>query len=209
MNHTVSCCLIRHGMTFGNTKKRYIGVTDEPLCREGRERLLERKKAGWYPPAELVLTSPLLRCRQTAELLYPGQEQILLPGFAETDFGLFENKSYEELKDEPAYQAFLDSMGALPFPGGESSEQVRDRVCRQMAEAAALLSQAETAAFVVHGGTIMTLLSQYGRPQKGFYDWQVKNGEGYLVALCPEEWDQNPLLQVVSPLGNPAGKDGR
>ena len=31
--------LIRHGMTEGNKKQRYIGTTDEPLCPEGKAAL--------------------------------------------------------------------------------------------------------------------------------------------------------------------------
>ena len=39
------------------------------------------------------------------------------------DFGQFEGKNYEELKDNPDYQKWIDSNGTLPFPGGESREQ--------------------------------------------------------------------------------------
>ncbi len=39
------------------------------------------------------------------------------------DFGQFEGKNYEELKDNPDYQKWIDSNGTLPFPGGEPREQ--------------------------------------------------------------------------------------
>ena len=88
--------LIRHSMTKGNLEKRYIGSrTDEPLCREGIA-LLE----GFSYPAgeqvERVIVSPMRRCVQTAQILFPGKELVLEPGLMECDFGAFENKNYKE-----------------------------------------------------------------------------------------------------------------
>ena len=61
--------LIRHGKTKGNLEERYIGRTDEPLCEAGRENL----KKYQYPQVESMgLTSPMKRCMQTAETIYPG-----------------------------------------------------------------------------------------------------------------------------------------
>ena len=65
--------LIRHGKTYGNTLGRYIGTTDEELCEEGREAL-KRLKAGRDFAAVrpgVVYASPLKRCVQTAEILFP------------------------------------------------------------------------------------------------------------------------------------------
>lgn len=33
----IKIAMIRHGKTYGNTLGRYIGVTDEPLCEEGKK----------------------------------------------------------------------------------------------------------------------------------------------------------------------------
>ena len=62
--------LIRHGMTEGNRHQRYIGVTDEPLCPEGIERL----KNITYPKPQAIFVSPLRRCQETAEILFPEQK---------------------------------------------------------------------------------------------------------------------------------------
>ena len=61
--------LLRHGLTQANLDGRYIGRTDLPLCPEGRARLEKLRDACEYPWVERVYTSPLLRARQTAELL--------------------------------------------------------------------------------------------------------------------------------------------
>ena len=58
--------LIRHGKTKGNLEKRYIGITDEPLTDEGAHELRQIK----YPDADIIISSPMLRCVQTAEIIY-------------------------------------------------------------------------------------------------------------------------------------------
>ena len=82
--------LIRHGKTYGNTQGRYIGArTDEPLCPEGKAALFKSS----YPEAEFVYVSPMKRCIETAQCIYPGipmEKNLLLK---ECDFGVFENKS--------------------------------------------------------------------------------------------------------------------
>ena len=57
--------LIRHFMTQGNLEHRYIGTTDEPL-------LPGQAISYDYPEAEAVAVSPLKRCVETAEIIYPG-----------------------------------------------------------------------------------------------------------------------------------------
>ena len=189
--------LIRHSKTAGNLKGRYIGTTDEPLCEEGI-RLLEGKT---YPAAELVYVSPMKRCRETASLIYPALTQREEPLLRECDFGDFENKNYLELNGNPDYQAWVDSGGTLPFPGGESREAFQER-CREgflkiMKEA--LTKKRETVAVVAHGGTLMSVLSAFAVPEKPFYDWQVKNGRGFLLEV-PEDFPEKRELTVLESL---------
>ena len=166
--------LIRHGQTRGNLERRYMGVTDQPLCPQGRAAL-----ADWRgPEAEAVYVSPLLRCRETAAILYPGTAQTAVPGLRETDFGAFEGRTYEELQDSPAYRAWLDSAGQAAPPGGESREQVRRRVLAAFRTVTAGHAPGERLALVVHGGTIMTLLEAL-EPGGQFYRWQAPNGGGF------------------------------
>lgn len=49
----------------------------------------------------------MLRCRQTAALLFPGVEQRQVPQLRECAFGRFEEKTWEELKDDPLYRAWM------------------------------------------------------------------------------------------------------
>ena len=182
--------LIRHGKTQGNLSGKYIGSrTDEPLCEEGIREL----KGKTYPQAQILFVSPMKRCIQTAELLYPGLEQRKISFLQECDFGDFENKNYKELSGNPDYQAWIDSGGTLPFPGGEDSEEFRSRCRRgflQCVETAFSLGSTERA-IVAHGGTIMSILSAYGRPSRDYFDWQIKNGEYYALTLEEESWKKD------------------
>ena len=92
----IKIAMIRHGKTYGNTLGRYIGVTDEPLCEEGKKELEQRT----MDTVELLFVSPLKRCLETADVLYPYAKQVKIPEFAECNFGEFENKNYQELKED-------------------------------------------------------------------------------------------------------------
>lgn len=199
---------IRHGMTKANEEHRYLGKTDESLSGKGIRFLQEKKKEYFSGPPEFLYTSPMKRCVQTAELLFE-RNPILIPEWKEMDFGQFEGKNYEELKDDPCYQKWIDSNGTLPFPGGESREQFIRRsmegfdwmmsdILKKSERNTGIQSGTEKKQYlrnnceieipvvaVVHGGTIMAVLSSLTGGE--YFDFQVKNGEGYETVL---EWTQ-------------------
>lgn len=181
--------LIRHGMTEGNRYQRYIGVTDEPLCEEGRELLGKFT----YPKPQAVFVSPLKRCLETAAILFGDPKVRIIDQLAECDFGEFENKNYKELSGDPRYQTWIDSNGILAFPGGESKDECATRNLEgfQRAVSACIREEITEAALVVHGGTIMNIMEQYALPKKEFYEWHVGNGCGYLVELDPVLWKKD------------------
>ena len=181
--------LIRHGKTEGNKLARYIGTTDEPLCQEGIEFL---KKMD-YPKVQEIYVSPLRRCVQTAEILFPEKPVHIIEELAECDFGEFENKNYKELSDDPRYQAWIDSNGIMAFPGGESKEECAARNLEgfQRAVTTCIRENISEAALVVHGGTIMNIMEAYALPKKEFYEWHIGNGCGYLVELDPVLWKKD------------------
>lgn len=178
--------LIRHGKTEGNKLARYIGTTDEPLCQEGIE-FLEKMN---YPQTEHIYVSPMRRCIQTAQILFPEKRLHVVEELAECDFGEFENKNYKELSGNEKYQAWVDSNGTLPFPGGESRQACRSRNLLGFDKAVrgCIRSSASDAALVIHGGTIMNIMEEYADVQKDFYEWHVRNGGGYEVELDERSW---------------------
>ena len=44
--------LIRHGISQGNLLGQYIGVTDSPLSKEGKEQLKQLAEQNSYPYAQ-------------------------------------------------------------------------------------------------------------------------------------------------------------
>ena len=169
--------LIRHGKTAGNLEGRYIGCrTDEPLCEQGIEAL--RRLAP--PPVDRVFCSPMRRCIETAAILYPDHQPVLIDDFRECDFGAFEGRNYAELNGLPEYQAWIDSNGELPFPGGESREDMVKRVSVAFSN---LISDAgsDTCAVIAHGGTIMSIMSQFALPPMPYFSYQLKNGDGFTL----------------------------
>lgn len=169
--------LIRHGKTQGNLEGRYIGCrTDEPLCAQGAAELAGRR----LPPVRRVFSSPMLRCVQTAKILFPGMTPEIAGDLRECDFGAFENLCYAELNGRADYQRFIDSGGEMPFPGGESRTVFAGRCVRAFERCTAGLPEGDYA-FIVHGGTIMSIMERIARPAGTYYDFQVRNGEGYAV----------------------------
>ena len=147
---------IRHGATEGNLRRRYIGRTDEPLCEAGIAQVKALQKRGLS--VDEVFVSPLLRTRQTADILFPKMHYTVVDGLIETDFGRFEGKSADELSGDLAYQAWVDAMCLTPIPDGESVADFKTRCCEAFAETIKNVPDGSRVGFVVHGGVIMAIM---------------------------------------------------
>ena len=177
--------LIRHGKTKGNLEKRYVGRTDEEMTKESCKQLMSVKTQ--FHKVQLVYSSRMIRCLQTAQILFPEQNIVVQNGLQETDFGDFEYKTYEELKDLDVYRDWIDSMGLGEIPNGESGSDFRKRCQSSFLECLADASEKKLTriALTVHGGTIMSIMEKFAEEKKDFYSWQTANGGGYLV-----EWEE-------------------
>ena len=166
--------LIRHGKTAGNLERRYTGVTDVPLCPEGRA---EAERARKDETLKAVYVSPLKRARETAAILFPNAEQIVVGNLHEMDFGDFEGRTADEMADDPAYRKWVDDFCEGACPNGESQEGFFRRVTEAFGETLASLDS--DALFVVHGGVIMAIMTAFAEPKKGFYEWEAPNLGGF------------------------------
>lgn len=190
--------LIRHGATEGNERRLYYGRTDLPLSEKGIRDLARLRGNGGYPAAARYYTSGMRRTEQTLELLYGPVPHTALPELREMDFGAFEMKSYEQLRDDPAYRAWISGDNEANIcPGGESGRQLLARARRGVAE---LLDREEDAAAVVHGGVIACLMADWF-PEAGRnrYEWTPQPGCGFLVRFeggRPTEF--RPLPEILS-----------
>jgi len=171
----IQLIFIRHGATAGNLEKRYIGSTDEPLCDIGIAQVESLRKQNFQ--IDFLYVSPMRRTLQTAELLFPQMTCTLVRDFRETDFGLFEGKTAQDLSTVSEYQAWVDSMCLAPIPQGESITDFKTRCCSAFEAIMKNLPNNSCAAFVVHGGVIMSILESYAQPKKRFYDYHIDNGK--------------------------------
>lgn len=177
---------VRHGTTQGNLERRFVGSMDVPLIPQGEE--LARQIAPSLPEVEHIYRSPLLRCDQSAQLLWPGLAHTVIPNLRETNFGPFEGKCHDELLDDPLYVAWVnqsDPPNYSALPVGESPEAVAERVLLALHQLVADCKEKgyERVAVVSHGGTMMGLLSQIGRPERAYYGWMCKNCSGFRMAV--------------------------
>lgn len=191
----VEMIFLRHGKTKGNLEGRYIGTTDEDLCEIGKEQI---ENKDYHFPVECVFSSPLKRCIQTAKIIYPEILPIIIGDFRETDFGLFENKNYEELNGRKDYQEWIDSNGELPFPNGESKEDIKKRVKLGFSQMMKICEEEKItrAACVIHGGIMMSLMDEYAVPKREYFEWQVKNGCGFTAEV--EKVEDDYRIRIIN-----------
>ena len=187
--------LLRHGLTQANLDGRYIGRTDLPLCPEGRARLEKLRDACEYPWVERVYTSPLLRARQTAELLYPGRPLEPLDKLRELDFGAFENRTITDLEQDPAFRAWIAESAAALL--GRAVEAVAYIFARMMEE------RVTSVAVVTHGALIMNLLAAMGLPEREAVRWNAGPGEGYTLLLSAQMWMRDRKFEVYEQIPYP------
>lgn len=184
--------LIRHGKTTLQEERRYVGSTDDSLSPKGAQALVAAGKS----PARVYVT-PLRRTSQTAALVFPDAELVVVPGLEEMDFGSFEGQSHRELEHDPAYRAWLDGSCVGRCPGGEARDEFVQRVASAFAQ---LLDQAisrgeEGVTIVAHGGTIMAVMERFGRPRREFFAWQVAQGCG--LVLDASVWARTGTLRLM------------
>lgn len=208
----INLTLIRHGKTPSNREHRYLGVTEEALSGEGRKQLEILAEKDILKKPWLLFISPMLRCQESAGILFPGREAYPIEEWREMNFGAYEGKNYEDLKNDSYYQKWIDSNGTLPFPEGESQQEyikrchrglltatkiIEEKIAREVAENQIAESQPRNITAVVHGGTIMALLHILAGGN--YFDYQVKNGGGYCckLRLCGEEWKLDSLEEIT------------
>ncbi|MBR6874111.1 MAG: phosphoglycerate mutase family protein [Ruminococcus sp.] len=198
--------LIRHGMTSANSEGRYIGVTDTPLSADGIKQLYEKADKLYYPQVQKVYTSPLKRCKQTADILYHDAFTVELGLLAEMNFGDFENKRQEQLYDEPAFKQWIEGgIDAAP-PGGESARDVMNRCYEALNIIISdMMYEGFTeAAVITHSGIIVNMLSCFGVPKLRPADYCCDFGEGFEIGITAAMWQRSGAFELLGRFPCPA-----
>ncbi|MDF2566776.1 MAG: Fructose-2,6-bisphosphatase [Oscillospiraceae bacterium] len=181
---------------------KYIGSTDIDLCEQGIKELQELSVDFEYPFAQIVYSSPLKRCLQTAEVLYPDVLTIPINGMREYDFGDFEDKPMNELKNDERFKVWIESGMTKAPQGGELKQDFDARIEQAFEEVLKdMMSKGITsAALITHGGVIMNLLTLLGLPKRSPLDWTVGNGKGYTVVTSSYLWGSGRVFEVMDTL---------
>ncbi|EPZ38918.1 MULTISPECIES: histidine phosphatase family protein [Anoxybacillus] len=171
---------VRHFVTKENEAKQYIGWTNVPV--------IQPKNVSHELKPEIVMTSDLLRCRQTAHLLFPNHVIECSYRWRELNFGDFEGKTYEQLQTAKAYRRWLDDPFRYAPPNGETFAQFEARI--EQAVSDAIYRSVSHVVVVTHGGVIRYILSKYAPDIRPFWEWHVPFGEGVTLYNTKERWKE-------------------
>ncbi|WP_306359132.1 bifunctional RNase H/acid phosphatase [Nocardia sp. CC227C] len=153
--------LLRHGQTELSVQRRYSGRGNPPLTVLGREQAARAAKMlAARGNISAIVSSPLGRARETAEAAGHalGVPVRVLDGLIETDFGAWEGMTFAEAREhDPELHTRWLGDPSLPAPGGESFDQVRERVEAVRRDLVAL-HPGENVLVVSHVTPIKTLL---------------------------------------------------
>lgn len=189
--------LIRHGRIVDSDDVYYYGKTDLELTQSGIKQLNQNLEKEIYPYCERLYCSPMKRCRQTADIIFPGMEMNIVDGLSECDFGDFEGKRILDLQGTPEFSKFIG--GEAP-PNGESGEAFIKRSVVAFAKLVedCMRDGVRNTSVVAHGGTIMAILSVCGIPQLPFNEWICEYGHGYTLLVTPSIWMRGYKAEVIA-----------
>lgn len=191
--------MIRHGKTPGNLVKQYIGRTDQPLAQEGIDELITIASSEEFQQVlapervEKIYVTPLRRTQETARILFPHAEQRIIDDLREMDFGIFEEKNYKDLENSKEYAEWLETHCESKVPDGEDKASFSKRSCDAFLQCLSDSSE-DTVYFLVHGGTIMSVMEAFAETKQEYYKWYAENGHGYIA-----EWD-GVMLSRIQPV---------
>lgn len=190
MDGRLAISLYRHGMTKENERSAYIGWTDSPLSVKGKRDIKRLKPL--IDDVDIVFSSPLRRCVQTAALLFPEHEMIKVHSFKEIHFGAFEGKTYEQLKEDSNYQRWMAQPFTVRPPKGETFVEFSNRIQKgwQFVRQKMITLQLTSIAIVTHGGVIRYLLSLFASNRQSFFTWSIPFAGGYRLI-----WTRGQFLQ--------------
>lgn len=171
---------VRHGQTDWNLQRRMQGTSDIPLNELGREQAREAGEALSVDSWDAVVSSPLLRARETASII---AERVgaplgaIYPELVEQHFGEAEGMEVERVLELwPDWQA----------PGREPDDEIGPRGLRALAEIADEFGDANVIA-VAHGTLIRAVFAEISGHERTHYPY-LDNGSASHLHRDGDEW---------------------
>ena len=119
--------LLRHGRTTSNASGELAGRRPVELDEAGRGQAARAGERLRVLPLAGVVSSPLIRCRQTVELALPGVEPIVDEGLTECGYGDWEGQPLKKLVKDPLWPVVQQHPSAMIFPNGEAMAEMSAR----------------------------------------------------------------------------------
>lgn len=190
--------LIRHGITQGNLDGKYIGQTDLSLCPEGKRQIEALCADDVYPNVGKVYSSPLARCLETAEIIYPEQKLMIVDEICEMNFGDFEGKTQLQLQDLREYTDWIRGGAEAAPPNGEKYGEFSLRCIEGLDVIFSDMMRRDVtrAACITHAGVITNLLCGYGLPKGRPADYMCEPGGGFEIILSTFLWQKGPAFEI-------------
>ncbi len=182
----IKISLIRHGKTYANEQKLYYGFSDIELSYDGIKEIENLKNEIKYEKPSLFITSGLKRTIQTLNRLYGNVDYVIEEGFKEMNFGDFELKSYEELKNNEDYKKWIENIEENNVPNGENKKQFEKRVINAFNNLIkkCIKNSIENVALICHSGVISVIMMHlFNEENKTFYDYLPSYARGYIVTI--------------------------
>ena len=163
--------LVRHGVTDWHRDRRVLGQRDIGLNALGLSQAHNVANALAERPITEILSSPMLRAVQTAEIVAaPFKTEVARdPRLADFRVGKWEGMCYDDVSASEEYQRFLADPLSQRIPGGEDLGQIRDRAVSGVEQALRDAPAGESIAIVTHAGIIRVILAHYLGSHLGEY----------------------------------------
>lgn len=177
--------LLRHGDT--GLTGRYIGSTDAPLIDEGKRQVQATGRLLQHTGITKVISSPMLRCRQSFQQLGLDLPCDYVESLREIDFGRWEGRNFTEIlqSDKQLVESWANEAEDFTFPEGESLAGFRTRVAQFKTELEKM--DEEKILVIAHGGIIRYLLCLLlGISLEKYLIFDVKPGRYSAVQLFSE-----------------------
>lgn len=190
--------LIRHGATKANDEGIYIGRTDYELSEKGISELYEKLDIYDYPNCDVVYTSPLKRCTETAEILYPDTKTVTVNDLQEAYLGEFEGERFDKLLELDSYKSWLKGGKDAAPPDGESNSEVMARAFKALHFIITDMMDREifNAAVITHAGIIMDVLNGFCLPKVKEGSVKIPFGEGFELYATASSWARSQVCEL-------------
>lgn len=137
MDNLAKIILVRHCRTKWNIEKRLVGISEIQLSPEGLQEAHDTAPKLKTLGLDLIISSPLKRARQTAEIYsqYLGIPLIIENGLREIDHGDWNGIELEELLNDKnsEFSVWYNDPTSVPIPNGsepilDAQKRIRDTI---------------------------------------------------------------------------------